>query len=85
MIVGRLLDELMRIRQQNPSIKLNIDAEVLKIFSDQYRDKTGLLSQTDGKFEDKIHKVYKFYETFLENLGGSNLSWEQQLMFSAAL
>jgi hypothetical protein len=65
MIVGRLLDELMRVRQQNPSIKFNIDAEVLKIFSDQYRDKSGLLSSTDGKFEDKVHKVYKFYENFL--------------------
>ena len=85
MIVGRLLDELLRIRQQNPNIKFNIDTEILKIFSDQYRDKTGLLSQTDGKFEDKIHKVYKFYESFLDGLGGSNLSWEQQLMFSAAL
>lgn len=57
----------------------------MKIFSDQYRDKTGLLSKVDGKVDDKIHNIYKFYDSFLNNLGGNKLSWEQQLMYTAAL
>lgn len=86
MIISRLLGELLRIKEKNPSIKLDIDAEILKIFSDQYRDKTGLLQGvSDGKFNDGIHKIYGFYENFLNNLGGSNLSWEQQLIYTAAL
>jgi hypothetical protein len=75
----------MRIRDSNPNIKFNIDTEILKIFSDQYRDKTGLLQKGDGKFDDKLHNIYKYYDSFLGNLGGSKLSWEQQLMYTAAL
>lgn len=86
MIISRLLGELLRIKEKNPSIKLDIDGEILKIFSDQYRDKSGLLQGVnDGKFNDGIHKIYGFYENFLNNLGGSNLSWEQQLIYTAAL
>ena len=86
MIISRLLGELLRIKEKNPSIKLDIDAEILKIFSDQYREKSGLLQGvTDAKFNDGIHKIYGFYENFLNNLGGSNLSWEQQLIYTAAL
>ena len=86
MIISRLLGELLRIKEKNPSIKLDIDAEILKIFSDQYREKSGLLQGvTDAKFNDGIHKIYGFYENFLNNLGGSNLPWEQQLIYTGAL
>lgn len=86
MIISKLLGELLRIKQSNPNVKLDIDTEILKIFSDQHRDKTGLLQGvSDGKFIDGIHKIYGFYENFLSNLGGSNLSWEQQLIYTAAL
>lgn len=67
-------------------MKFDIDTEILKIFSDQYRDKSGLLLQgADGKFGNEIHKIYGFYQNFLNNLGGSNLSWEQQIIYTAAL
>lgn len=86
MIISKLLGELMRIKDKNPTIKFDIDTEILKIFSDQYRDKSGLLQGADGKFADGIHKIYGFYENFLSNLGGANnLSWEQQLIYTAAL
>jgi hypothetical protein len=85
MIISRLLGELMRIKEKNPNVKFDIDTEILKIFSDQYRDKSGLLQGADGKFGDSIHRIYGFYENFLTNLGGSNLSWEQQLIYTAAL
>lgn len=86
MIISKLLGELMRIKEKNPQVKLDIDTEILKIFSDQYRDKSGLLQGADGRFAEGIHKIYGFYENFLNNLGGSgNMSWEQQLIYTAAL
>lgn len=76
----------MRIKEKNPNVKFDIDTEILKIFSDQYRDKSGLLLQGgDGKFGNEIHRIYGFYQNFLNNLGGSNLSWEQQIIYTAAL
>lgn len=85
MIISKLLGELMRIKEKNPNVKFDIDTEILRIFSDQYRDKSGILQGADGKFADGIHRIYGFYENFLNNLGGSNLSWEQQLIYTAAL
>jgi hypothetical protein len=76
----------LRIKEKNPNVKFDIDTEILKIFSDQYRDKSGLLLQGgDGKFGNEIHRIYGFYQNFLNNLGGSNLSWEQQIIYTAAL
>lgn len=75
MIISRLLGELLRIKEKNPNVKFDIDTEILKIFSDQYREKSGLLQGTDGKFGDTIHRIYGFYNNFLSNLGGANLSW----------
>ena len=37
MLVSKLLGELLRIKEKNPSINFNIDTEVLKIFSNQYK------------------------------------------------
>ncbi len=85
MIISRLLGELLRIKEKNPSIKFDIDAEILKIFSDQFRDKSGILEGASGKFGDSIHRIYGFYDNFLKNLGGSSLSLEQQLIYTAAL
>lgn len=77
---------MLRIKEKNPNVKFDIDTEILKIFSDQYRDKSGLLLQGgDGKFGNEIHRIYGFYQNFLNNLGGSNLSWEQQIIYTAAL
>lgn len=73
-IIGKLLGELLRIREQNPNVNLNIDTEILKIFSDQFRQKGGLLDLQGGKLTDNLHKVYGFYDNFLNSLGGSNLS-----------
>jgi hypothetical protein len=75
MIVSKLLGELLRIKESNSSVKFDIDMEILKIFSDQYREKTGLLKGSDSKFNEEIHRIYGFYENFLNNLGGPNLSW----------
>lgn len=85
MIISKLLGELLRIKEKNPSVKFDIDTEILRIFSDQYRDKSGILQGTDGRFNETIHKIYGFYDNFLNNLGGANLSWEQQLIYTAAL
>jgi hypothetical protein len=52
MIVSKLLGELLRIKETNSSIKFDIDMEILKIFSDQYREKTGLLKGGDSKFTE---------------------------------
>jgi len=85
MIISRLIGELMRVKEKNPNVKFDIDTEILKIFSDQYKEKSGLLIGADGKFGDGLHRIYGFYQNFLNNLGGSNLSWEQQLIYTAAL
>ena len=85
MIVSKLVGELIRVKNSNPNLKLDIDAEILKIFSNQYREKSGLLQGADGKFSDSIHRIYGFYDSFLNNLGGSSLSFEQQLIYTAAL
>lgn len=85
MIVSKLVGELLRVKDTNPNLRLDIDAEILKIFSDQYREKSGLLQGADGKFGENLHKIYGFYDSFLNNLGGNNLSYEQQLIYTAAL
>jgi hypothetical protein len=52
MIVSKLLGELLRIKETNVNIKFDIDVEILKIFSDQYREKTGLIKGSDNKFNE---------------------------------
>jgi len=86
MIVGKLLGELMRVKEKNPKINLEIDVEILKMFSDQYRQKNGLLDLgKDGRINENISKIYSFYDNFLNSLGGSSLTGEQQLIYTAAL
>lgn len=85
MLVGKLLGELLRIKEKNPSIQFNIDTEVLKVFSNQYREKTGLLDIKGGDFGQNLHRVYGYYDNFLTSLGGESLTHDQQLMYSAAL
>jgi hypothetical protein len=75
----------MRIKRRIQMSNSILTLKFLKIFSDQFRDKSGILQGADGKFADGIHRIYGFYENFLNNLGGSNLSWEQQLIYTAAL
>ena len=85
MLVSKLLGELLRIKEKNPNINFNLDTEVLKIFSNQYKEKSGLLDIKGGDFGQNLHRVYGFYDNFLSSLGGESLTHEQQLMYSAAL
>lgn len=85
MIISKLLGEILRIKEKNPNVNLDIDTEILRIFSDQFRSKEGLLNFNGGQLSDNIHKVYGFYDNFLSTLGGSSLSKEQELMYTAAL
>lgn len=85
MIVSKLMGELLRIKQSNPSVKLEIDAEILRVFSDQFKERGGLLNIGSGKLSDNFDRIYGFYDNFLSNLGGPNLSKDQQLMYTAAL
>ena len=85
MIVSKLLGELLRIKQTNPNIKMEIDAEIIRVFSDQFKERGGLLNIGDGTLGDNFTKIYGFYDNFLNSLGGPNLSKDQQLMYTAAL
>lgn len=76
-IISKLLGELLRIKEKNPNVNLNIDSEILKIFSDQFKDKAGLLNLKGGKIADNFKNIYSFYDNFLSSLGGSNLSKDQ--------
>lgn len=84
-IISKLLGELLRIKEKNPNINLNIDAEILRIFSDQFKEKGGLLNIGGGRITDNLKKIYAYYDNFLGNLGGSNLSKEQEMIYLAAL
>ncbi|MCB0369645.1 MAG: hypothetical protein KDD45_09425, partial [Bdellovibrionales bacterium] len=75
----------LRIKERNPSVNLEIDGEILKLFQSQFKDKSGLLDGTSGGLANNLQKVYGFYDSFLGNLGGSSLTREQQLMYTAAL
>lgn len=85
MIVSKLLGELISIKESNPNIKFNIDGEILKMFSNQFREKSGLLDINNGGLQKNLSKVYSFYDNFLGSIGGSALSNDSQLMFTAAL
>ena len=85
MIVSKLLAELMRVKEKNPSIQMNIDAEILKMFSNQFREKGGLLELKEGNFGQNLHRIYGFYDNFLSSMGGASLTHDQQLMYTAAL
>ncbi len=85
MLVSKLLGELLRIKEKNPNVKFDIDTELLKMFSNQYREKSGLLDIQGGDFGKNLHRVYGFYDNFLSSIGGASLTHEQQLMYSAAL
>lgn len=85
MIISKLIGELLRVKEKNPSIKLEIDSDILKVFSEQFRDKKGLLDLNGGKISDNLNRIYGFYDNFLSSLGGSNLSRDQQFMYTAAL
>ena len=84
MIISKLLGELLRIKESNPNVNFNIDTEILKVFSSQFREKNGLLN-IEGGLEKNLHKVFGFYDNFLSSLGGSSLSNDSQLMYTAAL
>lgn len=85
MIISKLLGELLRIREKNPSVKIDIDAEILRLFSDQIKDKGGLLDFKGGRISGEFERIYGFYDNFLSSLGGPNLTKDQQLMYTAAL
>ena len=85
MIVSKLMGEILRIKQANPNIKMDIDAEILRVFSDQFKERGGLLNIGNGTLSDNLSKIYGFYDNFLSSLGGPNLSKDQQLMYTAAL
>ena len=85
MIVGKLVDELMRVQKAHPNVNFNIDGEILKIFSNQYREKSGILNFKDGGLSQNLHRVFGFYDNFLDSLGGASLSQQQSLLFCAAL
>lgn len=84
MIISRLLDELLRVRDKNPGVKLDIDADILRIFSEEFRQKSGILDG-NSKFGETIDRVYAFFDNFLNSLGGATLSYDQKLMYTAAL
>ena len=85
MIVGKLVGEILRLKKDNPSMKLNIDAELLKAFTDQFHERSGILICEDLDFKARLKQIGQYFENFLCGLGGSSLSHEQELMYSCAL
>ena len=84
MIISKLLGELLRIKDKNPGVKLELDADILRMFSEQFKEKSGVLN-VGGNFSANLDRIYGFYDNFLSGLGGSNLTNDQQLMYTAAL
>ena len=76
MIISKLLGELLRIKDKNPGVKLELDADILRMFSEQFKEKSGLLN-VGGNFSANLDRIYGFYDNFLSGLGGSNLTNDQ--------
>lgn len=70
MVVGKLLGELLRINTENPNIKFKIDPEILKAFSNQFHERSGILVCEDRDFKDRIRQIGQFFDNFLCSLGG---------------
>ena len=77
MIVGKLVGEILRLKKDNPNVKLNIDAELLKCFTDQFHERSGILLCEDKDFKSRLQQIGQYFENFLCGLGGSTLSHEQ--------
>ena len=75
--------ELLRIEQRNPSVKLELDKDLLKIFASDFKYRDFF----EGKLnlEDNISLIYNHYDDILKNMGGSTLANDQQLIFTSAL
>lgn len=75
--------ELLRIEQKNPSVKLELDKDLLKIFASDFKYRDFF----EGKLnlEDNISLIYNQYDDILKNMGGSTLANDQQLIFTSAL
>lgn len=85
MIVGKLVGEILRVKKDNPNLKLNLDAELLKVFTEQFHERSGILVCEDLDFKSRLSQIGTYFENFLCGLGGSSLSHEQELMYSCAL
>lgn len=77
--------ELMRIQNSNPNVRMNLDKDVLKIFASDFKYKDMFEGKGQFNINAELGVLYNQYDGILEALGGSELSADQQLLYTSAL
>ncbi len=77
--------EILRLKDSNPNINMNLDKDILRIFASDFKYKE--LFEGNGSFNinSEINVFYNQYDEILKAIGGTDLSPDQQLLYSSAL
>ena len=84
LIIHKLMAELLSIKEKNPSINFGLDKDILKIFATDFKYRE-LFEGKDFNIDGQLNILYNHYDDLLRSIGGSNLTADQQLIYSSAL
>ena len=65
-------------------MKLNLDKDIMRIFASEFKYKDLLEGKVQG-FETQMNMIYNEFDDLLRSLGGSELTKDQQLIFTSAI